>query len=97
MNFKTTIERQCLRQELTDDIIEQVREAVREEMADAPESFSPETLEGIEDSVLAQTQLVVDALSFEEMQSEGGLLSHLANARVETNRLIRDRHLPSKQ
>ena len=97
MNFKTTIERQCLRQELTDDIIEQVREAVREELADAPATLRPVDLEAIEDSVLAQTQLVVDALSFEEMQSEGGLLSHLANARVETNRLIRDRHLPSKQ
>ncbi len=37
--------RQIRRKEFTDDIIEQVREAVREELADAPESFRREDLE----------------------------------------------------
>jgi hypothetical protein len=37
----------------------------------------------------------MDALSFDEMQSEGALLSHIANARFETNRLIWDRRPPS--
>jgi hypothetical protein len=59
--------------------------------------FNPEDLESIEETVLAHTRLVVDALGYEEMQSEGALLSHIANARVETNRLIRDRRPPSKQ
>jgi hypothetical protein len=87
--------RQRRRKEMTDDIIERVREAVREELADAPEAFRREELESIEENVLAHTHLVMDALSFDEMQSEGALLSHIANARLETNRLIRERRPPS--
>ena len=79
------------RKEFTDDIIEHVRGAVREELADAAETLRPEDVEFIEDSVMAHTRLVVDALSFGEMQSEGARLSHIANARYETNRLIRER------
>ena len=40
MNFHTTTDRQRQRKEMTDDIIQQVRDAVREELADAPGSFS---------------------------------------------------------
>lgn len=83
--------RQSRRKEITDDIIEQVRDAVREELADAPASFTREQLEEIEESVLAHSRLIMDALSFDEMQSGGALLSHIANARYETNRLMRER------
>jgi hypothetical protein len=95
MNFNSPTDRQRLRKEMTDDITQQVRDAVLEELADTPESLRREELENIEDTVLAHTRLVVDALGYEEMQSEGALLSHIANARVETNRLIRDRRPPS--
>jgi len=89
MNFATTTDRQRQRrQEVTDDIIDRVRDAIREEFADAPDSFRREELDNIEESLLAHTRLVMDTLSFEEMQSEGALLSHIANARYETNRLI---------
>jgi hypothetical protein len=84
-------DRQRRRKEMSDDIIERVRNAVHEELDDAPESLRSEELENIEGSVLGHTRLVVDALSIEEMGSEGALLSHIANARWETQRLMRDR------
>jgi hypothetical protein len=95
MNINNPVEHQRRRKEITDDIVQRVREAVREELADAPESFRREELENIEENVLAHTQQVVDALSIEEMGSEGALLSHVANARWETTRLIRERRPPS--
>lgn len=64
MNFNTTTDRQRLRKEMTDDITQQVRDAVLEELADAPESLRREELENIEETVLAHTRLVVDALSY---------------------------------
>lgn len=91
MNLNAITDGQRRRNETTDDIIQQVRDAVRDELADAPESFRREGLEAIEETVLAHTHLVVAALGFEELQSEGSLLSHIANARVETNSLIRER------
>jgi hypothetical protein len=91
MSFTTTTDRQRRRKEMTDDIIQQVRDAVREELADAAVAFRREELDNIEESLLAHTRLVVDALGYEEMQSEGALLSHIANARLETNRLIGQR------
>jgi hypothetical protein len=96
-NMINIAERQRRRQEVTDDIVERVRNAVQEELANAPKSLEREDLESIEEHVLDHTRLVVDALSFEEMQSEGALLSHIANARCDTNRLMRERRPPAKQ
>jgi hypothetical protein len=84
-------DRQQHRKEMIDDIIQRVREAIQEELAFAPKPFRREELESIEESVLGHTRLVVDALSIDEMGSEGALLSHIANARWETQRLMRDR------
>ena len=92
MSFNTPPDRQRRRKETADDIIQQVREAIQEELADAPESFGPEDLESIEETILTHTRLIMDALSFNEMQSECALLSHLADARLETIRLMRDLH-----
>ena len=96
MNFTTPTDRQR-RQGVTDDIIQQVRDAVREELAGTGESFTVKVHEEIEEIVMSHTQQVVDALSYDEMQSEGALLSHIADARRDTQRLIRERRLPSKQ
>jgi hypothetical protein len=84
-------DRQRRRKEMTDDIIQRVRDAVQEKLADAPDPFRSDDLDAIEDTVLAHTRQVVDALSIEEMGSEGALLSHIANARWETQRLMRER------
>ena len=79
---------------MPDDIIQQVREAVRDELTDAPECFSREQLEEIENEIMSHTQQVVDALGFDELQSQGALLSHIANARWDTGRLMRERREP---
>ena len=91
MNLNTSNDRQRRRDQMTTDIVGRVLEAVKEELGDAPVSLSREEREAIESSVLAHTRLVVDALGTQEMQSERALLSHVSNARQETNRLIRER------
>ena len=74
------------------DIIERVQSAIRDELMFAPSSLTDEDRAAIEDQLLSHTRLIVDALSTEEMNSEGALLSHIANARWDATRLIRERH-----
>ena len=90
MNFNTTTDRQRRRKEMTDDITQRVRDAVREECAGAPQTFIVGELEETQRTILDHTRRLVDALSAEEMRSEGALLSHIANARMDTNRRIRE-------
>lgn len=97
MKFHAPPDRQRRRQEMTDDIIERVREAVQEELTDATAGFSREQLEEIEKEIMSHTQQVVDALGFDEMQSEGALLSHIANARWDTGRLLWERRENPKE
>lgn len=87
----TTTNRQQRREQMTEDIVQQVRHAVQEELTGAPSSFTFEELERIEECVMSHTHRVVNALSFEEMQSEGALLSHIAQARLDTNRKLNGR------
>ncbi|MGD1095524.1 MAG: hypothetical protein ABSB35_26455 [Bryobacteraceae bacterium] len=87
----TATDRKRRREEMTADIEQQVRNAVQDELAGAPLSFDCDELERIEESVMSHTQHVLGALSFEEMQSEGALLSHIANARLDTTRRINER------
>jgi hypothetical protein len=94
MKFHTSPDRQRLRQEMTDDIIQRVLEAVREELTDATAGFSREQLEEIEEDIMSHTQQVVDALGFDEMGSERALFAHIADARWDTARLIRERWMP---
>ncbi len=86
----TTTDRQHQREQLTADILQQVRSAIQDELADAPESFSFEESEVVEQTVMSHTQLVVAALGISEMQNEGALLAHIANARADASRLIRE-------
>jgi hypothetical protein len=86
----TTTDRQRQRAKLTADILQQVRNAVQDELADAPESFGFEELESIEEIVLSDSQHIVEALSVQEMQSERALVAHIARARTSANRLIRE-------
>lgn len=95
MNFTPPADRQRIRKELTEDIIEQVRDAIWDELADAPVCLSREDLDAIEEAVMSHTRLVVESLGFEEMKSECARLSHVANARSEAERLIRERRPPT--
>jgi hypothetical protein len=89
--MKNTRGRERRRQQTTADIIQQVRNAVQDELAGAPASFGLEELEGIEESVITNTQRVVAGLSIEAMESEAALSLHVANARLETNHRINER------
>jgi hypothetical protein len=89
MNNKT--DRQNRREAVTADIIERVRSAIRDELLFAPASLTDKDRESIEDEILTHSRMVVDALSTDEMKSEGALLSHIAKARWDTNRLIRNK------
>ena len=89
-------ERQRQRKQMSDDIVLRVREAIREELAGAPKTVPATELEKIEQTILDHTQQVVQALNTEEMQSERALLNHIANARWEAQRSIRERSRKTK-
>jgi hypothetical protein len=84
-NYNTII----TRGDFEDDILEQVKTEIQETILhDAPESWSKEHRDAISENVLDHTRLVLDALSSTELQSEGALRSHIAQAIAETKRLI---------
>jgi hypothetical protein len=69
--------------------MEQVRYQVQEAIfLTAPESWSRETREAVEETVLAETRMILDALSATELQSAGALQSHISRAIAETKRLV---------
>jgi hypothetical protein len=78
------------RGEIESDILQQVRDEVWEAIVlHAPQSWSQARREAVEESVLAETRLVLDALSTNELRSSGALRSHIGRAIDETKRLIR--------
>jgi hypothetical protein len=83
------------REHLTADIIEEVKRVVREELCDSSITLSAEARQAVENEILGHTNHILEALSSEEMASEGALVSHLANARLGTQRIIRDRRPPT--
>lgn len=83
-------DRQRQRENRNAEIIDKVRRIVREEMSDSP-SIPTGDAEMIETEIVNYTSLIVDALSTEEMQSEGALVNHIANTRCDIQRLIRNR------
>jgi hypothetical protein len=84
------------REQLTADVIDRVRQAIQEELAGAPQAINADDQEEINRTILDHTRRVVEALSIDEMGSEGALLSHIANARTETNRRIREHRPPTR-
>jgi hypothetical protein len=79
------------RETLRDQIVDDVRAAIREELAGAERPPTEEHCGDIEAEILAYTTRILAAVSIGEMQSQGALLAHIASARAETNRLIRQR------
>lgn len=86
--MKNATDHERRHEQMACDIIQQIRNAVQDELAGAPASFAFEELERIEESVISETRRVIDELSFEEMQSEAALAFHIANARFDTNRRV---------
>ncbi len=78
------------RAEVESDILRQVRDYIQETIRlCTPESWSQQRRKAIEESVLTDTRLVLDALSTTEIQSKAALRMHIDNAVSETKRLIR--------
>ena len=82
------------REILSEEIVEDVRSAIREELGGAERPLTEEDCAAIEAEKMTHTTHILGALSTGEMQSEGALLAHISNARFEASRLIRQR--PSK-
>jgi hypothetical protein len=77
------------RNEFESDILQQVRHEVQEViLSNAPESWSREKREAVEETVLADTRMILDALSTTELQSVGALRTHNSRVIAETKRLI---------
>lgn len=78
------------RSEIESDVLQQVRDEVQEAiLLHAPQSWKQKRREAVEESVLAETQMILDALSTKELGSMGALRSHIGRAIDETKRLIR--------
>lgn len=78
------------RHEIESEIIQQVREEVQQAiLLHAPQSWKQDRREAVEESVLAETRVILDALSTNELGSTGALRTHIGRAIAETKRLIR--------
>jgi arabinogalactan endo-1,4-beta-galactosidase len=79
-----------VREEIESDIIDQVRNEIEDALLqNAPNSWSDERCEAVEEHVLDHTRLVLAALSTKEIQSAGALQAHIVQAIAETKRIIR--------
>jgi hypothetical protein len=76
---------------LRDEIIEDVQQMIGEEIAHSPFALTDDAQQLIKDEIVNYTQHILDALSFQEMRSQGAQALHLANMRMEVQRLIRER------
>lgn len=91
MNDNQTI----TRGEIEADIVQQVQNEIQEAILHhAPESWTPENRDAVQETILDHTRLVLDALRTNELQSAGALRSHIAQAIADTKRLIRQGGVP---
>jgi hypothetical protein len=78
------------RNDIESDILEQVRDEIREAMLlHAPHSWKQNRREAVEEGVLAESRMILEALSTSELRSAGALRTHIGRAIDETKRLIR--------
>jgi hypothetical protein len=83
------IDTPAVRDESQADILQQVQNEIEETLSQhAPQSWSEEQFEDVQEDVLDHTRMVLDALSMTELQSAGALRTHVAQAIAETKRLI---------
>jgi len=77
------------RSEFESNILQDVRYEVQEAIIrSAPESWSQERREAVEESVLSESRMILDALSTIELQSAGALQTHIGRAIAEAKRLV---------
>jgi hypothetical protein len=73
------------------EIIQDVEQVIDEELADSPFALTDQARRSIRDEIVNYTQRILEALSFDEMRSQGAQALHLANMRSEVQCLIRER------
>jgi hypothetical protein len=77
------------RGDIEEDILEQVGNEIQETIfLHAPQSWSQKKRDALEESVLAETRMILDSLSTTELQSAGALRMHIGRVIAETKRLI---------
>jgi hypothetical protein len=77
-----------LRESLTKEILADVEYEIDDVLAWAPDSLTEESRKSIRDEVSAQTRLVTDALTTEELQNEGARRSYTCRAVAEARHLV---------
>jgi hypothetical protein len=87
-NSNYHLEKLKLRESLTAEIVADVEYEINDLLAWAPESLTERDLKAIHDEVIAQTRIVTDTLSTEELQNEGARRSYTCGAVATVRRLI---------
>jgi hypothetical protein len=82
------LERQQLRESLTAEIVTDLEQEIDEMLAWAPDSLTAKDRKAIRDEVIAQTRLVMDALSTEELQNEGARRAYTCGAVATARQMI---------
>ena len=80
-----------------DEIVADVEYEINDLLAWAPESLTERDLKAIHDEVIAQTRIVTDALSTEELQNEGARRSYTCGAVATTRQMINFRLAQTKR
>jgi hypothetical protein len=82
------LEKLKFRESLTAEIVADVEYEINDLLAWAPESLTERDRKAIRDEVMAQTRLVTDALSTEELQNEGARRAYTCGAVATARQMI---------
>ena len=82
------LEKQQLRESLTAEIVTDLEQEIDDMLAWAPDSLTAKDRKAIRDEVMAQTRLVTDALSTEELQNEGARRAYTCGAVATARQMI---------
>jgi endonuclease I len=91
------LEKQQLRESLTAEIVADVEYEINDLLAWVPDSLTAKDRKAIRDEVMAQTRLVTDALSTEELQNEGARRAYTCGAVATIWQLINFRLAQTKR
>ena len=91
------LEKQQLRESLTAEIVTDLEQEIDDMLAWAPDSLTAKDRKAIRDEVMAQTRLVTDALSTEELQNKGTRRAYGCGAVATARYLINVRMAQTKK
>ena len=88
VNSNHHLEKLKLRESLTAEIVTDLKQEIDDVLAWAPDSLTAKDRKAIRDEVMAQTRLVTDALSTEELQNEGARRAYTCGAVATARQMI---------